>query len=984
MKKLFIYSLILLGLVAPVLSGCSDDVDYPDINPDIIENEGHSVTSFSLQSTHFNMPENVDSVRVALISTSGSSECFGAGVERSAESLRFRMVIPDSSPLPDGRYILTMSRPDGSPIPGRLSAEFRARMLSAVSIIIPKYMLDGSGTEDDPYLIGSDDDFSMFLINLADDKDSYGAGLVFRQTADVNAPDQSTLIPGRGYWGAPFAGIYQGDNHTIRSLFYRGNGRAESDSGIGLFTNLLGTASISSLSLSGVAMSGLYEESGAIAAHTSGEITLSGVSVAGYVNDGSSIGGVVGNVADGSLTLRNVALRMNVTGNESIGGLVGRVDKSASLKVDGVTTPDYHFSISGSQNVGGIVGQAIGKTEISNARLEHKVSGEDSDIKIIEGKKGSVGGLIGAVASDAGAQTLSKCYVLCPVGGSQAQCVGGFVGYSAQSGRLTIDDCRMQSVVEGSQYTGGVIGKAEFSAGSDGLCVIGSNFGTRISADDADAKVKGGDYTGGIAGWWKGRLELCDKVRINLPVTGNKYVGGAFGCVSGCTVHTDNIVFGPGNDNNATTTMRVTGTTSTGGFVGLLTNSTLTGTNKFEPSQNFRPASWPEPVSEFSGVVMGKDNTGGMVGHAEGSVVQYLCSSASVNGSKNVGGIVGYFYEPSNSTLLKNCFFKGSINLPDVTYVGGIVGLYKSHARGNISSCVNYSNIRGGHCTGGICGYITKSVPSEYCSAEDRYFEMSWCVNKGDIEGVEHIGGIVGFLHAYFIGDYPTVDMLMSACMNSGNITGKSDGDSTSGIGGIAGNVGANSGVMYCSNHGNVTGHGNFHGVGGVVGVAGIDSAGAGLLDKYLNTDIKQCMNSGTVTSDDSSSFVGGVIGYLEEGTRSDVNDCHNLGDVPCRQNHDSGGIIGCVDHLTNIYRVVNQGMVSHGNAIIGTHKSGSLFNHGELYFLEGTGANWPSATKVSKSDFKKESSFRGLDFKDVWIIGASGPELRNCLWKNK
>lgn len=983
MKKFLLYSFALSGLIASMLGACSDnEVTYPATNPYISENEGHIVSSFSLQASHFNMPESVDSVRVALIGLSGISECFGAGVDRTDETIRFRMVIPESASLPDGRYILTLRHPDGSSIPGRLSAEFKSRMLSDVSIIIPRYMLDGSGTEEDPYLIGSNDDFSMFLINLADDAESYGAGLVFKQTADVTAPDQSSLIPGRGYWGAPFAGIYNGNHHTIRSLFYRGSQRESSDSGIGLFTQLLGTASITDLSLSGVGMSGLYKESGAVAGHSSGEISLSGISVAGYINDGDAIGGLVGTVVNGNLSLSDISLQMNVTGNEDIGGLVGRLAKGASLTVKGVSTTDTRFLISGEQNVGGILGLAIGETAITDVHLDHKVSGEDSDIRIIEGKTGCVGGIIGAIAPEAGAQSLTKCYVLCPIGGENVECVGGFVGSSSQSARLLLNECRMQSVIAGARYCGGIIGKADFPAGADGLYIIGSDFSTRISADDADAKITAKEYAGGIAGWWKGRLEVDCPIRINLPVSGDKYIGGAFGSVNASTIHTDNIVFGPGKDNTADNTMRITGNTSTGGFVGLLSNSTLTGINKFELNHSFRPNTFPEPVSEFSGVVMGGDNSGGMVGHAEGSVLEYLCSAATVNGTKNVGGIVGYFKEPGNSTILKCCYFKGKLNLSNVSNVGGIVGFYYSQAQGKIYSCVNYSDIHGGNSTGGIAGVIEKSVPQEHCQPEERYFELSWCVNLGNIEGRRFIGGIVGNFYAYFVSDYTSVDMMISESMNSGKITGEPNGD-PSGIGGIAGNIQTNSGIFYCANHGDVAGNGNFHGVGGVVGIAGMDSSGAGLFDGYRNTDIKECMNTATVTSSDAASFVGGVIGYLEEGSKSDVNNCHNLGAVPCKQNHDSGGIIGCVDHLTNIYRVVNEGMVSHGNATIGTHKSASLFDHGSLYFLEGTGSNWPGATKVSKSNFSKQSSFGGLDFNAVWEMNAHGPVLHRCPWRD-
>ncbi|MDE6027631.1 MAG: hypothetical protein K2G23_06135 [Muribaculaceae bacterium] len=301
--------------------------------------------------------------------------------------------------------------------------------------------------------------------------------------------------------------------------------------------------------------------------------------------------------------------------------------------------------------------------------------------------------------------------------------------------------------------------------------------------------------------------------------------------------------------------------------------------------------------------------------------------------------------------------------------------------------------------TGGIVGQLDKEYPYGLQTSSSRRFELKWCVNIGAVTGNRYVGGIVGIhnnLDYNYIGnenDYLTssaADILFTYCMNGGEIKGQGvDGSiggvfkDTSGVGGILGFSGRYAGIMNCANHGNVYGVSRFHGVGGVVGSAGFDAAMTGMTDRFRNVDVKQCMNSATVSSGNRDTYVGGVVGYLEEGNKSDVSECYNTGAVPCNQSHDSGGIIGTVDHLTNIYRCVNRGMVSHGNAMIGTHKAGSLFDHGALYFLDGTGKNWPSAIKVSKTDFTKDSSFGGLDFNNIWIMTVEGPELRDCPWQN-
>ncbi|MDE6010247.1 MAG: hypothetical protein K2F87_02205, partial [Muribaculaceae bacterium] len=440
------HSSILSGLflaltVAVFLCGCHDDVQLPaDTQPEMEESGEGRITSFTLEDTHFPLPEETRSVLIALISRDGDTGCYNADVEREAGKWRFHMNVPDPGEITDGDYVLTLRSHDGRSIPGRLAARFEKGLMASVSIILPTYMLDGSGTEDDPYLIQNDDDFEMFLINLGDDKEAYGAGLKFLQTADVNAPDQSPFTTGRGYWGAPFAGIYDGGGRSIRGMYYIGTGREDSDSFFGLFTDLRGTASVSHLSLEGVSVKGLYKWAGVIAGHTTGNVTLTDISVAGVFADGYAMGGLVGVVKSGSLTVKDIDLQVTVSGSNDIGGLVGRTESGTNLSVTGVST--HHFAVNGGKSVGGIVGRTNGMVKISDVRLEHKVSAQDSDIKIICGTAQSVGGIVGHIDSSARDHELTDCHVLAPVGSSTANCVGGIIGECQMKNKIRVNGCR--------------------------------------------------------------------------------------------------------------------------------------------------------------------------------------------------------------------------------------------------------------------------------------------------------------------------------------------------------------------------------------------------------------------------------------------------------------------------------------------------------------------------------------------------------------
>ncbi|MDE6717199.1 MAG: hypothetical protein K2J70_03310 [Muribaculaceae bacterium] len=547
----------------------------------------------------------------------------------------------------------------------------------------------------------------------------------------------------------------------------------------------------------------------------------------------------------------------------------------------------------------------------------------------------------------------------------------------------------MYSVVNGQYNVGGFIGKAELPSSSKGISIIGDDLSSRIAADDAEAKVTGDHYVGGFCGYWiGGELKVESQIKINLPVSGNVLVVGAFGGFQETTISTENFLFGQ-SAASVGNTMRVNGNNETGGFAGRIIRSVLKGTSRFDFSEHGSAIRVPSPAgfsSVYSGVVAGNQSAGGIVGYASDSELHYLSCAATVSGSKNLGGIAGYINETDNFTVLEDCTFTGIIDTSAASPVGGIVGNFHTKNRGSLQDCVNYGKITGGEYTGGVIGCLFKDYPED--DTANNEWNIKWCVNVGDISGGSYVGGIIGGVdvtkfHPGTTYDYTyNTDIKISDCMNAGKIYGRGTGSNHSGgVGGIVGYTNKWTSIRTCANHGEVYSEEAVHGVGGITGTAGRDSDSTGLMDKYQNVDIRECVNTAAVSSGNRDSFVGGVTGYLEEA--GELQNCHNLGEIPCHQSHDSGGIIGCVDHLTNIYRVVNQGKVSYGNATIGTHKSGSIFNHSSLYYLEGTGAGWPSGTKVSGANFTKQSSFGGLDFTEVWSMSAGGPVLTRCKWRD-
>lgn len=1002
MKKIISASLAAIALT--LLAACSDDTPFqPDIEPGIEQEDGYAVTSFSIAREHFALPDGKAEVEVALISADGTTFCFPAQVETIDPTSRLRMNIADGHDLPDGEYIMTMRSTGGSAIAGRLRVLFADRRLQRVSIILPAYMLDGSGTESDPYIIADSEDFEMFIINLGDDAESNGAGLFFRQTGDVTPSDQSSLTPGRGYWGAPFAGYYDGGGHEIRNLYYKGSGRESSDSGVGLFIELRGTASVSNLSFTGVNVSGLYGSSGILAGSAAGNISIAGVSLRGSfegvsAGGGSGIGGLVGHFKSGKLTVEDISLSASVTGHDDVGGLIGLSE--GETIVERISTPDYHFAVSGDNSVGGIIGRSTSTTSISDVHLEHKVTDEDSDLRIICGNGNGTGGVIGSFKSSGKDITLEDIRILCPVGGDHASMTGGVAGRIETTGKVTLRDARVYSIVAGADRVGGLVGSAKITSHNGAFRVVGDDLSTRVAADDAAAAVSGNSMVGGFAGEWEGVLSAESKVKINVPVTaGANYAGGVIGSLSSTTLQAESFLIGdaaasPGGDN----VMKISGHDYVGGYVGGMTQSSITGSAKFDFAEGGQSIRVPD-VSRFSSVfncvVKGNDCVGGIAGimkgnngKTAGSSLRYLHVDGRIDGHHYLGGIVGKVEDSYGNCELEDCIFNGTLDSPLSDCVGGIAGWYYSASAGLMHDCVNYASISGADNTGGVVGYAER-YPMLYNKGNDR-LEIKWCVNMGKVSGSLHVGGIAGRVHCddantgYLSND--DFGVLLTACMNRGGVTGTggSSNSASSGVGGIAGFTNFRIGITQCANHGDIYGSGAFHGIGGIAGSMGGDPTGAGLTNSFRNVQLSECCNTAVIDAGNSSSYVGGLLGYQEEGNKSDVQDCYNTGEVKPKQSHDCGGIVGCVDHMTNIYRCVNSGSVKHGNAAIGTHKSASLFDHGSLYYLDGTGKSWPSATKVSKENFTNQSKFGGLDFSKTWKMTSSGPQLQNCLWQSR
>jgi len=257
----------------------------------------------------------------------------------------------------------------------------------------------GSGTQEDPYQITSEQD----LYDITYTTEDWGA--YFIQTADINVTNTGSFgIIGNST--TKFTGTYDGQGYTISNLIISESGADY----VGLF-GYINRATIKNLHLASVTVSG-----------------------------GSYVGGLIGysynsTVVDCSTT-GSVAGASNYTG-----GLVGYVNS--------YTTISKSYSectvTGGGQYIGGFVGENISYSVIEECYAAGDVSVTQTDANVY------VGGFVGENSA-----SISKCFSTGAVDGNSSSYVGGFVG---QNRNRTIElSYSTGNVTNGDLYVGGFAG----------------------------------------------------------------------------------------------------------------------------------------------------------------------------------------------------------------------------------------------------------------------------------------------------------------------------------------------------------------------------------------------------------------------------------------------------------------------------------------------------------------------------------------------
>lgn len=958
-----------------LLGGCADDdIIRNDCGSTLQETESHLISTFSLPEGKTPIQDTREQIFFQLRSLSDNSiQLMEGKIRKNAGILSCEMFIPNNLVLEDGDYILWLKfDEEGSVYPLSYHLTFRDKMVSMVRDTKYIYeMLNGEGTEENPYLITSTNDFAYLVSQLATYDSNYGYGQFFKQIADIKAPIPNCLYQGNAYKSAPFAGNYDGDSHKILNLTYLGTNGGEQSDAIGLFSILHDGAVIRNLDIEGADIEYPGNCCGLLAGVANGNIRIENITLNGNIKSTKDkVGGLIGYIEGNAQSLAQISIRnvrlgvsFSESGSSYIGALIGWAE-NASIQVEDISSDGIFKNLRGNNHVAGLIGKLYGQIDARKIKLQHT--------------------------------TLNDF----PISGNQN--VGGLIGEAFLQAASNFKDITIDMPIKGSSYVGGLIGQIRSEAPTSILITI-ENF--QLSNPANRSQIQGGSYVGGMIGYSHKThanaftIELKGESLFHASITGQSVIGGIFGSLDDTQIQ-----FTPASrlymDNESleassgicgtlagalsyqepgkeilldpeilviNPNIKIKGGNNVGGIIGKLYNGTLTGTYTPEFSTtNVIVSKIPRPI--FPGNINSEKpyrenaaSIGGIVGYADKSTLRRLFTQPSIYGRSTVGGIIGY----ASDTQISDCGVKTETfnnGNNSAIMVGGIIGQASCSSHCEFSNLVNYSNISSGsNYIGGIFGSMVAGTS----------VKINKVVNLGKISATNNVGGIIGKTSGKDIEVYDAA--------NFGVIQGIA-GDKECGVGGIAGAAEDAITIYKSVNHGNITINRNakYYGAGGILGYV-----------KQGGAHVRYCCNRANIDypkDKEDSHGIGGIVGSIEKANDNDdsyVLDCYNMGEINGQQKATStlgtdyrGGIVGNLGSHGRCYRAVNGGYVRFGNAGVGY---GNKKNLTHIYISPGTGKDF-GATSIPLPIREDKNIYQGFDFtgdhdpnrQPVWVLGGT------------
>ena len=375
----------------------------------------------------------------------------------------------------------------GSAKAGFFVASIVAVLLSVGLIDAIGPIWNGSGTSDDPYQVTN----CTELQDMSDSLDSY-----FQLMNDVNCSDTVNWGSGAGFNPVSvFTGNFDGQNHTISSLFINRTG----DDNVGLFGSSNG-ATIHNVSLTDVNVSGQNKVGGLVGNFYQSYLSIDNAYTTGVVRGQSQVGGLVGYIKQSTIGSSHSSVTVEGAGGQ-VGGLVGHNEETTISDSSASGTVN-----AGTNYAGGLVGYNLDGS-IARSYATGNVTGSGD----------RVGGLVGTNLGYGGTAEIDDSYATGNVTGNNY--VGGLVGHNYGYGNYaTVDNSYATGVATGNNYVGGLVGgntgyyggyasidNSYATGNASGSDNVGGLVGRSVSASIGDSfstgSVTGDSNTGGLVGY---------------------------------------------------------------------------------------------------------------------------------------------------------------------------------------------------------------------------------------------------------------------------------------------------------------------------------------------------------------------------------------------------------------------------------------------------------------------------------------------------
>lgn len=277
-------------------------------------------------------------------------------------------------------------------------------------------------------------------------------------------------------------------------------------------------------------------------------------------------------------------------------------------------------------------------------------------------------------------------------------------------------------------------------------------------------------------------------------------------------------------------------------------------------------------VTLVGGSINGSSNVGAIVGNANNTTLTNVVNSAAVSGDSNVGGIVG----SANNSAIKDAINTGTIN-GSYDNVGGLIGnlqnskldTTKEVEKGLIGNSYNLGDVSGkGHNVGGLVGSASNSTIGNPSVVNDKPVEnIETVYNRMDVTGAYNVGGIVGNMVGSIVQNAENSGTVLASGHNNGKYIFHTDNAVFDGNNDKLGEK-----DVYIAN------------AGGIVGTSSADST------------ITDVLNTGDVSSSKvkeqeqeyyAAGNVGGIVGSAVDtnitnatNRENEVRGAHNVGGV--------------------------------------------------------------------------------------------------------